>query len=33
MRLIYSISKTLDKWLAAELPSFEGTHKGKKPNL
>ena len=30
MRLIYSISKTLDKWLATELPSFEGTQKGKK---
>jgi len=30
MRLIYSISKALDKWLKTELPSFEGTRKGRK---
>jgi len=29
MRLFYSTSKALDKWLKAELPTLEGTQKGR----
>lgn len=29
MELLYSTSKALDKWLKAELPTLEGTQKGR----
>lgn len=29
MQLLYSTSKALDKWLKAELPTLEGTQKGR----
>ncbi|NMP16113.1 amino acid adenylation [Thalassotalea sp. Y01] len=31
MRLLYSTSKALDKWLKADLPSLEGPQKGRNP--
>ncbi len=32
MTLIYSTSKALNKWLKAELPTLEGSQKGKDIN-